>query len=470
MNLLPQRPFIKNGENVLGYLLRLAKKNRFNSLSELIKSYSTKKVPTTYRKNSVDGVVELASKLVGRSINLEKNYLLGEYEEDPSVSAGKRFSLSRKPCICTECVKEDGVIYANWQYTPNSYCTKHKMAHINVCQTCSRELQWNTDLLDLVCQHCGSKLCGKTIDTEPHHIRKLRTLQGQKKWVYTSKLFDYAVALIRPFDLIDKRVTESPIMLRNWNELYSMASQMIELGENVPSAYSLFNQLFYEYPFDDFAQSPLAAGMKQVLKRHPTNDECRLFVDAAALKKWLGLSEFQVQSCIELKFTKVTFKKPYCGTFIYDFSDWQRLLQRVRTLDEVGTPIQQVAEEAPIFWNYPEEIVIGVLRSRIPVRFKNPNMPNFSEAFVDRKTAHYYLRKQRGMKFDQVLSQYNASKLLGVGPQIIRKFIKDGKLSVMVPNNKVPMICIDSLNKLIDNESFPTRDKVLNAYPSFISN
>lgn len=466
--LLPIRPPIKKDENVLGYIIRLAHVNHFKCLQECIKSYFTHSLPKSYGQTVVDKLSQFASDLVGRDIQVNSNNIVGEFSAEPSVKELKRFSISRKPCICTECVREDGYLKSAWQFTFNSYCSKHRTEHINICQSCKRELQWNTDLLKLNCQRCGSKLRGKILEVAPEHIKHSQGLSEKERWEYTFKLFEYAHALMRPYDLMYKKITESPIMVRNWNELFTTAAKLLSTGEKHPTAYELHTIFTESSCYDDFIQSPLAAGMRQVVKRTPTNEECRNFMDSKALKKWFGLETYHLDECVQMNYAKVLFKKAYCGSLIYDFRDWHEMFNRFRLMETEGVPIQTVEAEAPALWCHEEEVVVGILRGRIPVRFACPKTPNFKQAFVDRQATHRYLKKQKTLFHEPMLTSHQAQLVLGGERGALRPYIRSHQLKTISIRPHISMVCTDSLKDIIDKNRFPIREKIINAYPNNI--
>ena len=157
---------------------------------------------------------------------------------------------------------------------------------------------------------------------------------------------------------------------------------------------------------------------------------------------------------------------PYSGTPIYDFLDWQTMFSKFRILEGEGTDISQVANEAPVFWCHEEEVVVGILRGKIPVRFKNPKAPNFNEAWVDRGAAHYYLRKQKTLCRGSIMTFTQVRLALGIRGKDIRKLIKDGVLQVFRTTSEHQLISIDSVTKAIEKLDFPYRKTILKDFPS----
>lgn len=469
MRKLPIRPFMNRDENVLGYILRLANENFFDSLIECVKAYSSLSLSSRYSAKSLHSYIQFAELLTGRALSVHEITLAGEFSSDPAVVDAKRFAISRKPCICPSCIEEEGYIKSRWQYTVYSHCDKHQCELINVCPDCNRELVWNTALLKLCCQRCGAHLKSEKKEKQPLHIQKLNELTDSEKWKYASLLRQHATAFMRPFDMMDKRICEVPIMIRNWNELYSTIAEHIENKRDKPSPYLLLSNDKHDFGYKEYIQSPLAAGMRQVVKRPPTNEECRNFMDKKALLNWFGISEYHMQACLDMKYAKVLFKKAYCGSFIYDFRDWQKMFMNFRKLESGGVDIEDVASEAPVFWCHEEEVVVGVLRGKIPVRFKNPSAPNLKEAMVDRRMAHYYLSKQRTLIRGGVMSLAQAARALGINVKEVRQLIRDGVLEKYRTTNSTGLLTTKSVINAVKEMDFKHRNEILKDFPSLTS-
>lgn len=461
---LPIRPLPKADENAIGYIIRLAKSNHFRNLSEFLKAYASKALPSQYNTSSLLASITLASKLTGHDL-IDKDYPIvsGDWANDPEVDASKRFTFSRKPCICPHCVREDGYLKSNWQYTVNSYCEKHQCAHINVCPSCNKELVWNVQLLNLTCQRCGSALSSEQVD-EPVHIRKLNAMDDTEKWKFAATLRELALDFMRPFDLMKKRIGEAPVMTGNWNDLYADIAKYLEKDLEKPTAYALLSSGDSRYK--EYIQSPLSIGMRQAIKRTPTNIECRNFMDNEALDRWFGISSYHMQACLDMKYAKVLFKKPYCGTCIYDFHDWKLMFKKFRRLEGKGTDITEVASDAPVFWCHEEEVVVGVLRGRIPVKFKNPDIPNFNEAWVDRDAAYYYLRKQKTLTRGAAMTIEQVSLALGIKPKEVRLLVKNKTLEEYTTTSKLGLLSVESVRRAVEQFDFPNRKKIINQFPS----
>lgn len=467
-DLLPLRPIMHNGENVLGYIVRLAKTNHFDCISRMLTFYLLPPASTAYSASTLDKNTNLAERLVGRNLNDVRDLVAGEFSNESVVRDSKRFSISRKPCICSECVREEGIVKSEWQYTPNSFCENHGCEHINVCPSCNAELKWDVCLLNLKCYKCHYDLRSKALREAPAHLKKLRGLSGEQRRAFTEQLFDTAYKLMRPFDLMEKRITQSPKMQGNWNELYEHAARVLTGKEVIPSAYEFLTGNADRDQFKEYIGSPLAQGMRSALKRSPSDEDCRNFMNNESLYKWFGLLPYHMDCCVSMKYVRVVFKKEYCGSLIYDFRDLQRMFSKFRPLEHNGTHIKEVEAEAPVFWCHEEEVVVGILRGKIPVRFNNPTMPNFNEAWIDRKAAHKYLRKQQTLLKETLVTSRQAMLALGNQKDAVKELKRSNELKIHRTSSRESFIFTESLKQQIDSGRYPNRERILNAYPGLL--
>lgn len=461
---LPARPRRVKHENIIGYLLRLAKANSFGSLQECLRFVGKRASNIGYLKQRLHSWFDVASELTGHEVEYHGGDFIGHFEYLEPICDEFVFTLSRKPVICPDCVLEKGVIKCEWQFTPASFCCLHSKELVNVCPHCKQELIWNTSLLEGNCQRCGGELAKRKKQEVPYHIRQFETLQGPALERYIKRLLSVASLLIRPHDLMQKPISASPIMLENWNGVYSLAAHYLEFGENIPDPYALVADNSYHSDFKDFAVSSLSNSLYSVSKKKLSNTEVRYLVDEGTIEKWTGINSKQLQCCCSAGLLSVKYKKPYCGTLLYDFRELLTLFSKVKKANNNVTLLSEVEDEAPIFWANPDAVIVGILKGRIPCNFIQPERPHFSGAMIDQKSAHYYLRKQRGMKFETVVPTNIAFAALGISLWEGQLLLEENKLSVLLSNDKSLLVATDSIRKLIENEDFPRRLEVLNRY------
>jgi len=461
---LPARPRRFKHENIIGYLLRLAKANSFESLQECLRFVGKKASNIGYLKQRLHSWFDVASELTGQEVEYHGGDFIGHFEYLEPMCEDFAFTLSRKPIICPDCVLETGFIKSEWQFTPSSFCRLHRKELVNVCPHCKQELIWNTSLLEGKCQRCGGELADSNNQEVPYHIKQFETLQGPALERYIKRLLSVVSLLIRPHDLIQKPISASPMMLENWNGVYSLAAQYLECGGNIPDPYTLAVDEAFQDAFKDFAVSSLANSLYSVSKKKLSNIDVRYLVDVGTIEKWTGINSRQIQYCCSANLLTVEYKKPYCGTLLYDFRELLSLLSNVKEVKSNEVSLSEVEDEAPIFWADPDAVIIGILKGKIPCNFILPERPHFAGARIDQKAAHYYLRKQRGMKLETVVPTHIAFAALGISLWEGQLLLDDKKLNVLLSNDKSQLVATDSIRKLIASEDFPRRLEVLNRH------
>lgn len=440
---LMMRPHAEHNESAIGYLIRLAKANLFDSLPQFFRTLGLKKPPTAYRNQNLKTFADLTIELGVESNPTLYENMLGTFSEEAIYGSYQSFAVSKKPIICPQCIKEDGYHRKEWQYTPYSFCKKHKCSHINICGGCNRELEWNVLLLEGVCQHCYAKLWSPSEKNLPLHIRRLDSIQSNSDG-FIAMLLETARKLMRPCDLMDKRISTSPIMQADWNNLYTLAGSYIASGKKVPSSLDIFSS-GAEQDYMDFCRSGIASGVRQATKVLPTSSECRYLVDPASIGKLLGLTELQLSHVIAECVFPPKFKKPYCGTFLYDFREVNKRIQNLKALENEGEPISKLEDEAATFWCKKTDILDGIFKGAIGCQFANLEKPKFDELLVSVSDTHRFYLKRRSLKKEVLVNVGDAARIMGIKGKDVRKLVKANLLRNMTPNNGDYQICVDSM-------------------------
>lgn len=134
-------PCCKPQESIIGYCLRLAKRNGFTTIRDMLSD------PVILRlaKGLKSGVFELDALLPDTA---------------PMGQASVRCVLFKKPHsilprICLTCIAQDNVIPVSHQ-SPFIYrCDKHNDVLIDTCSHCTHPLHWDVDLLNARCTNAS---------------------------------------------------------------------------------------------------------------------------------------------------------------------------------------------------------------------------------------------------------------------------------------------------------------------------
>jgi hypothetical protein len=455
--LVPLRPHKHATESILGYFLRIAKTNHFSNADECIKSYYPDSIRLTHSKMQQFSIAKFVTYLTGREIAICDDDFIGRFSDPCQHFTEDKLSISEKPSICTECIKQHGYIKSEWQYVLNSYCNEHQCSHINVCPHCEREFQWNVALLNLKCQRCGGKLTAP-ITAEPLYIINQKNKDGNERKHYQKQLLETAKRLVRPFDFMTTEISVSPIMINNWNALLELAALHIEQKLNIPSAYMLRDTEKANDKYTDFTQSLIVHGASLKDQEKPTSEKARDLLDNKALQKWFGLQECHIDLCLRLGLIKPVLKKNYV-TPIYDYQDLRNMFSGLKILLNEGHSISNVANEAPSFWCDPRDIITGILTRKISIRFEHSSRPSFHGAWVDKSEALQYFDSRKTLLDNLLISEDIAYEVFA-GPKNIWDKILQSDLETYTSNNSKKMVATKSLQLALSKLHFTKSDTI----------
>ncbi|MFQ3249119.1 MAG: hypothetical protein ACI9O6_000923 [Glaciecola sp.] len=452
---VPIRPHKRENESVLGYLLRIAKVNHFLCADEFIKSYYPNSIKLAHSMNHQHSIAKFVAYVTGREVNHSEDEFIGRFSKSEQHYVEDKLSISEKPSICTECIKQDGYIKAEWQYVLNSYCKEHQRTHVNVCSHCQRELQWNVALLNLKCQRCGAKLNSKECP-EPLHIIQQKNKSNLERKQYQEQLLKTAKTLVRPFDFMLTKIPVRPIMINNWCALIELAAQHIENKQDVANPYELRDSLDTACMYTDFTQSPLFHGATLREKEKLTTQFLRDLLDKNAIRRWFGLQECHIDLCLSLGLIKPVLKKNYV-TPIYDYQDVKQIFAHLKILDDKGINISSAANEAPIFWCHPDNLITGILTRKISVRFEHPSQPSFENAWVDMNEARQYFDSCKTLLKKGVIGEDIAFEVFA-GPKNKWDTLLQSELETYPTNSKKKMVVTKSLQQALTKYKSTKRD------------
>jgi hypothetical protein len=444
--LVPLRPQKHVNESIIGYCLRIAKVNHFSNADECIKSYYPNSIRLTHSMMQQFSIAKFVTYLTGREIAICDNDFIGRFSDPCQHYNEDKLSISDKPSICTQCIKQHGYIKSEWQYVLNSYCNEHQCSHINVCPHCERELQWNVALLNLKCQRCGENLTSPAT-AEPLHIINQKNKDRNERKHYQKELLETAKLLVRPFDFMTTKISVRPVMIKNWNTLLELAALHIEQNLGIPDAYMLRDTENLNDKYTDFTLSLIVHGTSLRDQEKPTSEKARDLLDNKALEKWFGIQECHIYLCLSLELIKPVLKKNYV-TPIYDYQDLRNIFSSLKVLRGEGHSISSVANEAPLFWCQPRDIITGILTRKISVRFKHPSRPSFHDAWIDRSEALQYFDSRRTLLNTQVISEDVAFEVFA-GPKNIWDKMLQSDLETYPTNSSKKMVATKSLQNAL---------------------
>lgn len=203
------RPKPKDGEELKGFLLRLAALNGFMTIKELFSAIGIVFTQYSFMRTS-KMCSNLLSKLAPMlECNLDafrQRFDATTFLKTENNHASKAIQ-SNAPVICIGCIKDTGYIRASWQQYHVTYCTKHKCELNTHCPGCSGRLSWNSDIFS-GCNQCGCRWCEHPLilSIRPEYLNFFDKLDRKTdQTVFLSSLYKTFSELTQPFSFAGKK-------------------------------------------------------------------------------------------------------------------------------------------------------------------------------------------------------------------------------------------------------------------------
>jgi hypothetical protein len=208
------------GESAPGYLLRLADKNGYFDLSELL--LETQKLGSYRQYSHMDKLSELAKSLgsVGCDSLLEPKSV--KINSIQAQSLTYKAVLNKFPRVCTACMAQGSPVKADWHVMQITHCEKHGQPLITTC-TCGKPFVWDEALLSYGCSSCGKAWFEFEQQKEalPDFLQKMFELDIENRAEFINDITAAALARVRPYDSIIDIHHISPKHASNWVKLLS---------------------------------------------------------------------------------------------------------------------------------------------------------------------------------------------------------------------------------------------------------
>ncbi|WP_428249812.1 TniQ family protein [Ferrovibrio sp.] len=175
---LPQHPAIKGHESILGYALRLAEANGYDSPQWL------SRLQRAHQQNITSQLLSFATGY-DRAIfsnreyrffpgNKQRRLLLGDWIPGQLLRA-------KRPHFCPICLKEEGYFHISWDIAVTACCPKHGVLLHDRCHSCGEHLDWNRRKL-LRCDHCETPYCEAPAEkADPRALTLIKFLLNKEK-------------------------------------------------------------------------------------------------------------------------------------------------------------------------------------------------------------------------------------------------------------------------------------------------
>lgn len=166
------RPAPYESESFMGYLLRLADLNYYDSPFNIVKAAlegePEKATLNDYVKLLCSGEIDLSgfSELTQETIetleSLRYPVVLSSVDHHPDIheffyyDVPSNFLRFAYPRVCVECLKENSYHKSIWDFAPLTCCPQHDVLLVDYCINCKTQLTWNRKGVNFC--HCGFDL------------------------------------------------------------------------------------------------------------------------------------------------------------------------------------------------------------------------------------------------------------------------------------------------------------------------
>lgn len=201
---MPVRPRPQSDEMLLGYILRVAHHNGYQSIQTIRQLFSLKStVLHSINSNFLrfEELMRELSALVRVDYELLKlnfeNEMSGIYHSDRAVQDISTFEVK----VCLMCMREQKKMHKNWRLAHITHCHIHQCELTSRCLACEAPLGWKPTLYS----HCEScKISWGDIDIETEEIPHYQLIDMQlttpQRSVYWHHLYKMAALAMRLYD------------------------------------------------------------------------------------------------------------------------------------------------------------------------------------------------------------------------------------------------------------------------------
>ncbi|WP_292950258.1 MULTISPECIES: TniQ family protein [unclassified Neptuniibacter] len=234
MNKLGVRPYSEPNESLLGYCVRLSKRNGLSGLRMLYDLIGVPNIGKNKSRSELDRsevILEKLAPILGRDLSVLREAFSAQspvwvYDEKRLIQDIR----IEHPRICPNCIIEKGFVDWRWGLAHLSTCPEHQVLLLDACPSCNKPLDWHSSLLQ-GCHKCGATWEGMDISKRP-----ITSLE-EKAWVhatdnpsnYKDLLTDICAAIVvagRPYDSYHDRRNHAPT-ISEYSSVVSLAYKIL---------------------------------------------------------------------------------------------------------------------------------------------------------------------------------------------------------------------------------------------------
>ena len=317
------RPFPQQGEDLQGYILRVAKENGRLNIKELLATIGYSKRQIFQSSRTIEEFLSETSSWYCRwpldKLKLhfsENSNPFWRYQDKRCI----RDVVIQQPRICIECFKDDEsrFIKFEWRLLHSSYCESHKCPLVDSCPSCGEQLGWNYKVFNQ-CTSCDfqwSDICMLKEPVDDYFQSEFNSLSESAKTQWYEDFTCIIVKAARPFDLMQQPITRLPKDIVQLNVLISQAKQLKE------GRYS--NENLIEWSPKGFVQTRRLEHLKSM----------RYHQDFGSVAKMLNISSTHISHLIEQEILKPLEPLKLIHIMLFDARSVQNLLAQFSVIDK----------------------------------------------------------------------------------------------------------------------------------------
>jgi len=198
------------------HLAKLAKLHGYHSAKDMLKAYDFR-----------------FPKKIGREL-IQYNHIISSLNYDAQVidnanelefDAERYFKSMVHPNVqvCPQCLVEGKAPFEH-RYIMNTHCHEHSSPLIDTCKHCQSKLEWESSLVDVICNKCGKALESNNEEL-PILQLYLSVLDERKLENFLHDLSLAASYILRPFDAMPESIPTRNV--NSWSELFNQAFELL---------------------------------------------------------------------------------------------------------------------------------------------------------------------------------------------------------------------------------------------------
>ena len=317
------RSYPQQGEDLQGYILRVAKENGRLNIKELLATIGYSKKQIFQSSRTIEEFLSETSSWYCRwpldKLKLhfsESSNSFWRYQDKRCI----RDVVIQQPRICIECLKskESRYIKFEWGLLHNSYCESHECSLIDSCPSCGEQLDWDYKIFNQ-CTSCDfqwNNICLLEEPVDGYFQSEFNSLSENAKPQWYEEFTRLIMKAARPFDLMQQPITKLPKDLTQLNALVSQAKQLKE------GRYSSENLIEW---------GPKGFVLTRRLKHEAS---MRYHQDFASVAKALNISSTHISHLIDQDVLKPLDPRKLIHIMLFDARSVQNLLERFSVIDK----------------------------------------------------------------------------------------------------------------------------------------